>query len=253
MAGQRRGRRRIRLDRSAAEGPCPGPGPSPRRAVRRAGPAGGRAGHPARLPVAAAAAPGADAVRGPGGHRSRRVRPSRASGPRHAIGWARSDALNKLTWMVICKGGLVSDITVGRLPRADGRPAGAPLPGQRGQAVVLRAAQGHRRAARRRTGAVAGAADRRAPQRRADRRQVRHRVQARAGPAGGVLHRTRARPRPHLAAVTSPTPSAGCSGGTWRSTTPASTRCGWNPRSRRRGRNAWPTSGTPAAIRCGPG
>jgi hypothetical protein len=30
-----------------------------------------------------------------------------------AIGWARSDALNKLTWMVICKGGLVSDITVG--------------------------------------------------------------------------------------------------------------------------------------------
>ena len=25
---------------------------------------------------------------------------------RPAIGWARSDALNKLTWMVICKGGL---------------------------------------------------------------------------------------------------------------------------------------------------
>jgi hypothetical protein len=32
---------------------------------------------------------------------------------RDAIGWARSDALNKLTWMVICKGGLVADITVG--------------------------------------------------------------------------------------------------------------------------------------------
>ena len=32
---------------------------------------------------------------------------------REAIGWARSDALNKLTWMVICKGGLVADITVG--------------------------------------------------------------------------------------------------------------------------------------------
>ncbi|HWM99344.1 MAG TPA: site-specific integrase, partial [Streptosporangiaceae bacterium] len=30
-----------------------------------------------------------------------------------AIGWARSDALNKLTWVVICKGGLVGDITVG--------------------------------------------------------------------------------------------------------------------------------------------
>ena len=30
-----------------------------------------------------------------------------------AIGWARSDALNKLTWIVICKGGLVADITVG--------------------------------------------------------------------------------------------------------------------------------------------
>ena len=32
---------------------------------------------------------------------------------RPAIGWARADAINKLTWMVICKGGLVSDITVG--------------------------------------------------------------------------------------------------------------------------------------------
>jgi integrase len=32
---------------------------------------------------------------------------------RDAIGWARSDALNKLTWIVICKGGLVADITVG--------------------------------------------------------------------------------------------------------------------------------------------
>jgi integrase len=32
---------------------------------------------------------------------------------RDAIGWARSDALNKLTWMVICKGGLVAGITVG--------------------------------------------------------------------------------------------------------------------------------------------
>jgi hypothetical protein len=31
----------------------------------------------------------------------------------HAAGWARSDALNKVTWIVICKGGLVRDITVG--------------------------------------------------------------------------------------------------------------------------------------------
>jgi hypothetical protein len=31
----------------------------------------------------------------------------------HAAGWARSDALNKLTWIVIRKGGLVCDITVG--------------------------------------------------------------------------------------------------------------------------------------------
>ncbi len=31
----------------------------------------------------------------------------------HAAGWARSDALNKLTWMVIRKGGLVGDITGG--------------------------------------------------------------------------------------------------------------------------------------------
>ena len=35
-----------------------------------------------------------------------------------AIGWARSDALNKLTWIVICKGGLVADITVGDCVRA---------------------------------------------------------------------------------------------------------------------------------------
>ncbi len=32
---------------------------------------------------------------------------------RHATAWARSDALNKITWMVIRKGGLVSGITVG--------------------------------------------------------------------------------------------------------------------------------------------
>jgi Phage integrase family len=31
----------------------------------------------------------------------------------HATAWARSDALNKITWMVIRKGGLVSSITVG--------------------------------------------------------------------------------------------------------------------------------------------
>ena len=43
----------------------------------------------------------------PGGFRSLEVQ------ARPAIGWARSDALSKLTWMVICKGGLVSDITVG--------------------------------------------------------------------------------------------------------------------------------------------
>jgi hypothetical protein len=30
-----------------------------------------------------------------------------------ATGWTRSDALNKLTWIVICKGGLIADITVG--------------------------------------------------------------------------------------------------------------------------------------------
>ena len=43
----------------------------------------------------------------PGGFRSLEVQ------ARPAIGWARSDAMNKLTWIVICKGGLVSDITVG--------------------------------------------------------------------------------------------------------------------------------------------
>ena len=43
----------------------------------------------------------------PGGFRSIELQ------ARPAIGWARSDAMNKLTWIVICKGGLVSDITVG--------------------------------------------------------------------------------------------------------------------------------------------
>ncbi|MEU8251061.1 site-specific integrase [Nonomuraea sp. NPDC048916] len=32
---------------------------------------------------------------------------------RDAIGWARSDAMNKLTWVVISKGGTVADITMG--------------------------------------------------------------------------------------------------------------------------------------------
>lgn len=31
----------------------------------------------------------------------------------HAAGWARSDALNKITWILVRKGGLVSDITLG--------------------------------------------------------------------------------------------------------------------------------------------
>ena len=31
----------------------------------------------------------------------------------HSAGSARADALGKITWMVICKGGLVADITVG--------------------------------------------------------------------------------------------------------------------------------------------
>ena len=54
--------------RSAAERARPVSTPSPRRAALRAGAAGRRAGHPAWLPVAAAATPGADARRVPHGH-----------------------------------------------------------------------------------------------------------------------------------------------------------------------------------------
>ena len=46
-------------------------------------------------------------------------------------GQDRSDALNKITWMVIRKGGLVSDITVGDCIELTRRAAGAPFPGQR--------------------------------------------------------------------------------------------------------------------------
>ena len=52
---------------------------------------------------------------------------------RPAIGWARSDALSKLTWMVTCKGGLISDITVGDCLELTAAPAGPSLPGSAGR------------------------------------------------------------------------------------------------------------------------
>lgn len=124
----------------------------------------------------------------------------------HATAWARSDALNKITWMVIRKGGLVSDITVGDCLKLTAALARTSFPGQCGPAVVLRPAQGHRCSPGQRTVAVAGTADRGPPQRRAARGQIRHRVQARTGSAGGVLHRTGSGTGPHLAALHRPQP-----------------------------------------------
>jgi len=75
----------------------------------------------------------------------------------HAAGWARSDALNKLTWIVICKGGLVRDITVGDCVELTGALQEHHFPGQRGQALVLRDAEEGWRASGCGARAVAGA------------------------------------------------------------------------------------------------
>ncbi len=122
----------------------------------------------------------------------------------HAAGWARSDALNKLTWIVIRKGGLVGDITVGDCVELTAALQEHHFRGQRGQAAVLRDAQEGRRAPGHGARAVAGVAAGRSPQRRADRRRLRHPVPGNPRLAGRVPHRTVPGPRPHLAALERP-------------------------------------------------
>ncbi|MGW3667019.1 DNA integrase/recombinase [Streptomyces sp. NPDC005141] len=97
----------------------------------------------------------------------------------HATATARSDALNKLTWIVIRKGGLVSDITVGDCIELTAALEEHHFRASAGRAAVLCPAQGDRRAPAQRTAAAAGASHRGPPQRRADRRRVRHRVPGR--------------------------------------------------------------------------
>jgi len=205
MAGQRGRRRRLRLERIAVEGTRPDPASSARRAVRGTCPARGRAGHPARLPLAAEPADDGDARRGPGRPRPRCLRWPGDPGPARdglgPLGRAEQDHLDGDP-----QGRPGQRHHRRRLPRADGGPGRAPFPGQRGPTIVLRPAQGHRRAPRRGAVAAAGAADRGPPQHRPDRGRVRHRVPARPGPAGGVLHRTGARAGPHLAALHRPQP-----------------------------------------------
>ncbi len=205
LAGKRGGRRRLRLDRAAVEGTRPGPASSPRRAVRGARPARGRAGHPARLPVAAEPAHDCDAHRGPGRPRPRCLRRPGSPGPARdglgPLGCAEQDHLDGDP-----QGRPGRRHHRGRLPGADRCPGRASFPGQRGPAVVLRPAQGHRRAPGRGAVAVAGAADRGPPQHRPDRGRVRDRVQARPGPAGGVLLRAGTRAGSHLAAFHRPQP-----------------------------------------------
>ena len=171
----------------------------------------------------------ADARRGPDGPRPERLPPTGARRPRDATGWASSDALNKITWMVIRKGGLVRDITVGDCIELTAALQEHHFRGSAGRPLFY--------ALLKETGVLpAGAPERlralrigRSPQHRADRRRVRHRVQARPGPAGRVPHRAGSRAGPHLAARRSPATCAGCSGATWRSTIPASTRSSWHP------------------------
>jgi hypothetical protein len=119
----------------------------------------------------------------------------------HAAGWARSDALNKLTWIVIRKGGLVRDITVGDCFELTTALQGHHFRGSAGRplfyAMLKKAGVFPRRGAR----AVEGAAAGRSAQRRANRRRLRDRVSTCPGSAGRVPHRAIPRDRPHLAAL----------------------------------------------------
>jgi hypothetical protein len=163
-----------------------------------------------------------------------------------AIGWARSDALNKLTWIVICKGGLVADVTVGdcveltaaleehHFRGSAGRPLFYALLKETG---ILPAAAPLRLRALRIDG-------RRSIEQIIDKYGIECRPVRSTSPSG---HLTWTTPRSGRSSAT----SAGCSGGTWRSITPVSTPFTWHLRSPGHGRNGCPAFAMPTVIRSG--
>ena len=182
----------------------------------------------------------------PGGFRSIELQ------ARPAIGWARSDAMNKLTWIVICKGGLVSDITVGDCIELTAALQEHHFRGSAGRPLFY--------ALLKETGVLPASAPARFRALRIEGRRSVEQIVDKSGiecrPVRDLLveyFTERAPELDHTSLRHIADTIAGCSGGTWRSTTPASARSGWNPQSRRRGRNAWPISGTPTGIRSGPG
>ena len=93
----------------------------------------------------------------------------------------RREALNRITWILLSKGGLVRDITIGDCIELDERAAGAPVPGGQQPAPVLYAAGRDRRAPRRRPADPESHQDDRPAHPRRARRQVRPRRTAHAG------------------------------------------------------------------------
>ena len=142
-----------------------------------------------------------------------------------AIGWARSDALNKITWIVICKGGLVSDITVGDCIELTTALQEHHFRGSAGRPLFY--------ALLKKTGVLPAGAPARLRALRIDgRRSVEQIVDAygiECRPVRDLLveyltERAPSSTTPRCAHIART--SAGCSGATWRSTTPASTRYG---------------------------
>jgi hypothetical protein len=143
----------------------------------------------------------------------------------HAAGWARSDALNKLTWIVIRKGGLVGDITVGDCVELTKALQEHHFRGSAGRPLFY--------AMLKKAGVLPAAAPERLRVLRLDgRRSVEQIVEGYGIQCEAVrdllveylTERSRTSTTPHCART--PVTCAGCSGATWKSTIPASTRYG---------------------------
>ena len=154
--------------------------------------------------------------------------------------------------MVIRKGGLISDITVGDCLELTAALEEHHFRGSAGRPLFY--------ALLKDAGVLpAGAPSRLRALRIEGRRSIAQIVDgtaSSAGPSGTCWWSTspnglRSWTTPRCAP--SPATCAGCSGVTWRSTIPASTHSSCHRRSRRHGRNAWPISGMPRGSRCARG
>ena len=143
-------------------------------------------------------------------------------------------ALRRVAAILAAKGGTVADITVGdclELLRRRRRAAAAgSTPARTSTSCCTPLGIFPAGAAP----TVRAFADARAAQRRAAGRPLRHRLPAGPRPAGRLPAGTPARRGLRDPARAWPTPWAGCSGGTWSSTIPGSTRCACPPTSRPR-------------------